>query len=358
MEHHSRQNRHAFDIIVTPSQLEGQPGQKSPVGRRGTGGKGFAPPTTTATASAARRGVVQLGVVLTHCSFVFGAILLKAGMKDVDKARGEVFSPIVYAFYREASAGPLLFLLSVVTVGYRLPLRKDAMSVFFLGLCMFVSQLLYIIGVDMAGVLMASCVQPSVPVFTVMIGVMIGAERGSARKVVGILLAVLGAICMVAGSVGSGEETGSGQDGNASRYLMGSLCIVANAIAMAVYYLLAKRLVASYSAVHVAAWAYAVAASLMGLAALVWTSPTDWVFPKAMVAPLVYWIFVCSVGGYLVVTAAMNHLPASQVASFQCLQPFVGAMLAVMVLGEHLNVYDLGALGIVVGLLMVTRDGK
>jgi drug/metabolite transporter (DMT)-like permease len=54
----------------------------------------------------------------------------------------------------------------------------------------------------------------------------------------------------------------------------------------------------------------------------------------------------------------MNHLPASQVASFQCLQPFVGAVLAVTVLGEHVNKYDLGGLGIVVGLLMVTSSSS
>lgn len=340
-----RQSRHAFDVIVTPSQMEGQQGQKGPVVRRGT--KGPAP----ALVSAKKRGAVQMGVVLTHCSFVFGAILLKSSMKEIDEGRGEVFNPIVYAFYREASAAPLLFLLSVLTVGYRLPLRKDAMSVFFLGFFMFVSQLLYIMGVDMAGVLMASCVQPSVPVFTVMIGVMLGAEKGSMRKVIGIMFAVMGAISMVVGSVGGAEASG----GN---LLLGDLCILVNALAMAAYYLLAKKLVTNYSAVHVAAWAYVVAAMLMGMAAMLWTVPTDWVFPQSMVTPLIYWVFICSVGGYLAVTYAMNYLPASQVAAFQTLQPFVGAVLAVMILNEKVNKYDFGAFGIVVGLLMVTRDGR
>lgn len=341
-----RQSRHAFDVIVTPSQMEGQQGPKSPVVRRGS------KVSTAAQASAKRRGAVQIGVVLTHCSFVFGAILLKSSMKGIDEVRGEVFSPLVYAFYREASAGPLLFLLSVMTVGYRLPLRKDAVSVFFLGFFMFVSQLLYIMGVDMAGVLMASCVQPSVPVFTVMIGVVLGVEKGSMRKVIGIMFAVVGAVSMVVGSVG-GAEGGSG-----ANLLLGDLCILVNALAMAAYYLLAKRLVAKYSAVHVAAWAYAVAATLMGVAAMLWTAPTDWVFPKSMLAPLIYWVLICSVGGYLAVTYAMNYLPASQVAAFQTLQPFVGAVLAVSLLNEKVNRYDLGAFGIVVGLLMVTRDER
>lgn len=336
-------------MIVTPSRLEGQ--RTEGVRRMGTAGAAVGKGVAT---SATKRGVVQLGVALTHCSFVLGAILLKTSMKHIDPTKHEVFHPIVYAFFREISAAPVLFLLSVATLGYRLPQRGDAVKVFGLGLCMFLSQLLYIMGVDMAGVLMASCIQPSVPVFTVMLALFLGSETGSARKMVGILLAVLGAMCMVVGSIHDAKDGASGV--GTSPYL-GDVCILVNAIAMAVYYLLAKKLVAKYSAIHVATWAYTVAATLMGMAAMVWTRPTDWVFPKAMVGPLVYWIFVCSVGGYLVVTYAMNHLPASQVASFQCLQPFVGAALAVMVLGERVNTYDLGAFGIVIGLLMVTRGG-
>ena len=149
--HQRHSGRHAFDVIVTPSRLEGQHSQKSPsLVRRGTHGK-IVVPTTNAT----RRCIVRMGVATTHCSFVVGAILLKASMKHIDVSRGEVFNPIVYAFYREASAAPILFLLSVATVGYKLPQRQDAVKVFFLGFCMFVSQLLYIMGVDMAGVLMA-----------------------------------------------------------------------------------------------------------------------------------------------------------------------------------------------------------
>lgn len=53
----------------------------------------------------------------------------------------------------------------------------------------------------------------------------------------------------------------------------------------------------------------------MGLAAAAFTTPPDWHFPRAMVAPLIYWIIVCSVAGYYAVTWAMRHLPASQVCA-------------------------------------------
>ena len=64
-----------------------------------------------------------------------------------------------------------------------------------------------------------------------------------------------------------------------------------------------------------------------------------------MIGPLVYWIVVASVVGYYLLTAATRYLPASQVAAFQCLQPFMGTLLAFFVLGEQPSVWDLGALG-------------
>lgn len=45
-----------------------------------------------------------------------------------------------------------------------------------------------------------------------------------------------------------------------------------------------------------------------------------------------------------------------QVAAFQCLQPFLGTVLAYFILGEEPTVWDVGAVGILVGLILVSRD--
>ena len=66
-----------------------------------------------------------------------------------------------------------------------------------LGLCLYFNQLFYIIGIDMSGVVVATCMQPTIPVFTAMIAVMLNLEAGSLQKFAGIVLAVGGSICMV-----------------------------------------------------------------------------------------------------------------------------------------------------------------
>ena len=52
----------------------------------------------------------QVAMAVTQALFVIGSVYLKGSMQNVDSLHGEEFHPIVYAFLREISAGPLLFL--------------------------------------------------------------------------------------------------------------------------------------------------------------------------------------------------------------------------------------------------------
>ena len=106
------------------------------------------------------------------------------------------------------------------------------------------------------------------------------------------------------------------------RMLLGNICLLSNTVAMAVYFITAKQLVMKYPPMCVAAWAYIVAAVCMGGAAVTFVDHQDWQMPRIMLGPLVYWVVVCSVIGYYVVTWATQYLPASQVAcSHTCVCP-------------------------------------
>lgn len=78
-----------------------------------------------------------------------------------------------------------------------MPKRADLAAILSLGGCLFLNQLFYILGIDMSGVLVATCMQPTIPVFTAMLAVTIGLEPGSCQKFVGMTLAVGGSISMV-----------------------------------------------------------------------------------------------------------------------------------------------------------------
>lgn len=80
-----------------------------------------------------------------------------------------------------------------------LPKRSDLLHVGALGVCLFFNQLMYILGISLSGVLVATCMQPTIPVFTAMLAVCLQLESGSVQKFFGIGLAVLGSMSMVSG---------------------------------------------------------------------------------------------------------------------------------------------------------------
>jgi EamA-like transporter family len=169
-------------------------------------------------------------------------------------------------------------------------------------------------------------------------------------------------------------------------------------ILQALYYILAKHLVGKYNPVCIAAWAYMVAASLMGATAAATVQRNEWIVPTAMLGPLIYWyggvhfhmynarhvptiwasldrrafhdiaqnslcclccrICIASILGYYLLTWATSVLPASQVASFQALQPLMGTVLSFLFLGERPTAWDLGGIGVISGLILVVHDAK
>ena len=77
------------------------------------------------------------------------------------------------------------------------PKRQDLPHIAALGVCLFFNQLLYIIGISLSGVLVATCMQPTIPVFTAMLAVLLKLESGSIQKFLGIGMAVVGSMSMV-----------------------------------------------------------------------------------------------------------------------------------------------------------------
>ncbi|KAL0029246.1 hypothetical protein WJX79_005217 [Trebouxia sp. C0005] len=262
-----------------------------------------APDTPRQKPPAVKAWKCQLALAITQISFCCGSVYLKRALRAVDSTRGQNFHPIIYAFTREVLAAPIM--CSMAWLSSRvLPKRSDLLHVSALGVCLFFNQLMYIIGISLSGVLVATCMQPTIPVFTAMIAVCLRLEAGSIQKFLGIGLAVAGSVSMVAGGVSGQHQTAA--EGH-------------------------KMLMA-------------------------FVEQKDWQLPSIMLGPLAYWVVVCSVIGYYVVTWATQYLPASQVAAFQCLQPFVGAVLAFAVLGEEPSIWDVGAIGVIAGLVLVAKD--
>ena len=99
--------------------------------------------------------------------------------------------------------------------------------------------------------------QPTQPIFACALAIVIGMERFSLLKVIGIVVGAAGAMFA---SVYGVEDSGVSSE----RLLYGSLCFFINCSGAAMYAIVAKRLLelSKYSTLSVLGWSYTVAAAL------------------------------------------------------------------------------------------------
>ena len=140
----------------------------------------FGPTSKHGRAAAHTRIAFYVALATVQVANVGGSVYLKAAM-----ANGHAPHSIVFALYRELLAGSML--LIAATALHRLaPRRADALAVAALGACLFGNQVAYILGLQLAGVTMAACMQPSIPVFTVVISMATGQEASSLARLAGV----------------------------------------------------------------------------------------------------------------------------------------------------------------------------
>jgi len=185
-----------------------------------------------------------LVAALTLCQVIWGGYSV-VGRAAVSKG----VDPIVFAFMRDLIATPMLLLLSVLSGEHAvkpiLPREEDAWTLLLYGVLMSGNQLFFILGAAYTTSVNASMLQPSTPVITVLLGVVLGLEalslstRSGKLKVAGIALAVLGAITAVRLS----EPEDQDQPGQQDTILMGNLFLIINCTCDSFYLLLQKRLV-------------------------------------------------------------------------------------------------------------------
>lgn len=327
-----------------------------------------------ATDSSRRPGgcSVHGALIVTQVIFGGGAVVGKFGIQGAN--------PLLFALIREGVAGPILWLLSFLRSGELGPRRADWLRFVGTGLALYSNQLCFLLGLKFCDPVFGSAWQPSQPIFTVVLVIILGYEQPSLRKLLGILFAVAGATAMVI--LGSSASAGGDQNSTAL-VLTGNLLFFVNCLGTSCYIVFAKPLFARYAAISVTAWSYMVAASMMlvtvtifnetpALLAFVCSSPHEitkqscidqaWIVPASMFLPLCYWVFLQSIAAYALMTWGNKYANASAVSAYTVLQPFTSALISFILIivkgtawGEVYGLQkpglqDIGIIGIIIGL--------
>ncbi len=190
------------------------------------------------------------------------------------------------------------------------------------------NQALFLFGLKHTTAVNATIMVTTVPVFTVLGSLLLRLERPSALKLVGIVLAGIGAIYLV------GPDRLSLHSGVA----LGNFLIMLGMICYAAYFLVAKPVLQRHDPIMVSAY-------VMGFAAL---GIVPVAVPSIIAAPLhevparIWWMCAYlvagpTIGAYFLNLWALKRASSNTVATFIYLQPLFAALTAPLLLDEPLT---------------------
>jgi len=267
----------------------------------------------------------------------------------------EGLTPVSIATFRFLTAGAL-FLVALLINKARQPSyklfveKKDIKALVFLALSgvtlFFVVQYT---GIDMAGPSVAAImVCLLAPVLISVLSVRLFREHLRKRHIVGMGVAALGTLTIVAGDVFSSQGK--------SAFLQGSLLLLLTPLMWAGYTIVGRRLMDKYDPFLVVAYV-----SILGGLLLVPLSLAENSFHLMTVVSLQGWLFIlflaftCSFLGYYIWFYVIKRVKAAVVSSFLFGEPLVTALFAVTFVGDRITVPIVGGgLLVFAGVLAVT----
>ena len=258
------------------------------------------------------------------------------------------FQPRAMASWRMVFAAIVLGALVFQREGRRaLPALVDVPRLFCCALFGIVlNQVLALEGMVRTTVVDAGLLMTLIPVFTYMLAVLARQERLLGRRALGIAVALGGAMLLVSPAGASSGES--------SNRLLGNGMIIANCLSYAGYLVLARPLLARYSALAVIAWIFLF--STVSVPVLMIGQP---VMPEENLprvwGSMAYILIFPTVLAYLLNTYALARVSASTTAVFIYLQPFFASLGAWVAFRERLSPAALmAALLLFAGIWLVT----
>jgi drug/metabolite transporter (DMT)-like permease len=250
--------------------------------------------------------------------------------------------------FRVAGAAVMLLVLARLKGRFRAIERRDwPLLIVSSALGLILNQWLFVNGLSLTSAINSTLISTSIPVATLLVGIILGTDRATWRRTIGIAVAAAGVLSLIApGGAGFSAATRAGD-----------LLIVANSLCYGAYIAISKDLVKRYSALNVITWIFiigtlaTVPAGIVSLRQIPLSSISLSVWLE-----IAYIIALPTAGAYFLNAWALARVPPSTVAVYIYLQPLIAFVLAPIVLGETLRLRAIiSSLLILTGVIVVTR---
>jgi drug/metabolite transporter (DMT)-like permease len=254
------------------------------------------------------------------------------------------FRPLAYASVRYGAAALLFLVLTLalersLSVGGRSSLGLMAVA----ALVLFLNQIAFVYSLEFASATTVALILGTTPVFTGFVAFTVGLERPSPRFWIAALV-TFGGVALIA--LGSG--------GSLSADLGGDLLALGLAATWAIYSVAIAPLMRDYSAYRISALILLATWVPLGLVSIGQLSGQDYEGLSALV-----WLGLAfAVVGPLALTnvlwfTAISRVGPSRATLFGNLQPFIAAIIAVIVLSENMTPLQVaGGIAIALGLVL------
>ena len=225
------------------------------------------------------------------------------------------------------------------------------------------NQFLFLAGLTLSKATHATILVTSIPVFSALLAALLGRELLTAKKGLGIMVSLAGALGLVVlAALSSGKDLGL-----QSQQVFGNLLVLTNSFCYSLYLVLSKDLLGRYKAITVTFWMFffglleVLLFDLIG--ALLVPGSFTWVIEGIQHTTTGAWLRLAYVVCFATVLAyglnswALRFAPMSLVAVYIYVQPLVAVVLAYFVLGESLHPEEIfAALLIVLGVRIVATE--
>ncbi len=237
----------------------------------------------------------------------------------------ELSSPAI-TLVRVSIAAFIFRIIQRLTVHERIRSRSDYLRLAYYSILgVSANQLLYVTGLTMTTATAAQMLITGGPAVTLLVAILLGKERATRAKWIGISLAGAGALVLVGvASVESGA--------------LGNILIVVNMIAYSVYLVSARDILHRYHPLTVITWIFmfgAIGLIPFGLMPAIRELPATSLDTRLAI---VWIIALPTVTAYYLNMWALTRVESSVVSTFVYLQPVLTAMMAIPILGERPSV--------------------
>lgn len=253
--------------------------------------------------------------------------------------------PLPYATVRYGLAALIFVALTLFAERTLRIQRRHLLVVALAGVALWLNQLSFVFALDLTTASTIGLLLGAIPIFTALLGLLLGTEKPSRRFWTAAAVSAVG-VGLVA--LGSGGEVSTSR--------IGILLGLSTGATWAAYSVIVAPLMKTYSPSRVSAIVIPTTWTLLALSGLRQTSDQDW-----GVGWEVWALVVFATLGPLVLTnvlwfRSIHKIGPAKATLAANLQPFVAAVLAVILLSEPLSwLQVVGGLLIGVGILFVRR---